>query len=125
MVTRAQLQPDHVEEDSHIIAKRKAIDVNNNVAQNINNQYPCRFVYNQSSSDLNILKQEISASTATCKEWLTASDRCKPVIPGKSYTEVLKTDLVSMHAKLCKKWSGHPAKVPSGQVCGVGEHCTH
>ena len=65
MVTRAQLQPDHVQEDCHNIAKSKDVAVNNNVAKNLNNQYPCRFVYNQSSSDLNILKQEISSSTAT------------------------------------------------------------
>ena len=54
-------------------------------------------MYNQSSSDLNILKQEISATRATWKEWLTASDRCKPVIPGKSYAEVLKTDSQSQY----------------------------
>ena len=39
-------------------------------------------MYNQSISDLNILKQEMLATRATWKEWLAASDSCKPVIPG-------------------------------------------
>ena len=34
----------------------------------------------------------MSATTATWRKWLAASDSCKPVIPGKSYAEVLKTD---------------------------------
>ena len=29
----------------------------------------------------------MSATRATWKEWLIASDRCKPVIPGESYAE--------------------------------------
>ena len=43
----------------------------------------------------------MSATRATWKEWLTASDRCKPVIPGKSYAEVLKTGSQSqcMHSR--------------------------
>ena len=49
-------------------------------------------MYNQSISDLNILKQEMLATRAIWKEWLALSDSCKPVIPGKSYAEVLKTD---------------------------------
>ena len=56
MVTRAHLQPDHVHEDFHHISKNKATFVHSSVEKNVNNQYPCRFVYNQSSSDLNILK---------------------------------------------------------------------
>ena len=53
-------------------------------------------MYSNSVSDLNALKQEISATKATWKEWLTASDRCRPVIPGKSHAfEVLKTDIYS------------------------------
>ena len=70
MVTRAQLQPDHVQEDSPNTAKSKAIVVNNNVGKNVNNQYPCRLLYNQCCSDLKILKQEICAYRATWKEWL-------------------------------------------------------
>ena len=38
------------------------------------------------------MKQEISATRATWRKWLAASDSCKPVIPGKSYAEVLKAD---------------------------------
>ena len=34
----------------------------------------------------------MSATRATWMEWLAASDSCKPVIPGKSYAEILKTD---------------------------------
>ena len=43
----------------------------------------------------------MSATRATWKEWLTASKRCKPVTPGKSYAEVLNTDSQSqcMHSR--------------------------
>ena len=67
-------------------------------------------MHNQSSSDLNILKQEMSATRATWKEWLTASDRCKPVIPGKSYAEVLKTDLQSQRMQSREKMGWPPSK---------------
>ena len=96
MVKKAHLQPDHVQNNFFLhISKNNAMCVHSNVGKIVNKQYPCRFVYSQSGSDLNILKQEISATRATWKEWLTTSDRCRPVIPGKSYTEVLKTDLQS------------------------------
>ena len=91
MVDRAQLQPDHVQENFQIFS-RNGPTVVYSTANVVNNQYSCRFVYNQSVSDLNILKQEISATRATWKNWLAASDSCKPVIPGKSYPNVLKTD---------------------------------
>ena len=52
-------------------------------------------MYSRSVSDLNILKQEMSDTKATWKEWLTASHRCRSVMPGKSYAEVLKIDLQS------------------------------
>ena len=92
MVTRAQLQPDHVQEDFFNSSKSDPTVVYITPANIVNNQYSCRFVYNQSVSDLNILKQEMSATRVTWKEWLAASDSCKPLIHGKSYAEVLKTD---------------------------------
>ena len=91
MVTRAQSQPDHVQ-DTCNFSKNGPTVVYSTPANVVNNQYSCRFVYNQSVSDLNILKQEMSATRATWREWLAASDSCKPVIPGRSYVEVLKTD---------------------------------
>ena len=92
MVSRAQSQPDHVQVDFCNTFENKPVFVHTSPGQIVNNQYPCRFVYNQSISDLNILKQEMLATRATWKESLAASDSCKPVIPGKSYAEVLKTD---------------------------------
>ena len=46
-----------------------------------------------------------------------ASDRCRPVIPGKPYAEVLKTDIYPT----CK---GNSAKngVATQQVCLEGKH---
>ena len=99
MVTRAHLQPDHVREDLNNMSRNKVTYVHSSVEKSINNQYPSRFVYNQSSFDLNILKQEILATRTTFEEWPIASDRYGPMIPGKSYAEVLKTDLQSQ----CKK----------------------
>ena len=113
MVTRAQLQPDHVQEDFHNTFKSKQKFVHTSPGIVVNNQYSCRFEFSQSIIDLNIFKQEMSATRATLKtilqrafcifwkEWLTASDRCKPVVPGKSYAEVLKTDSQSqcMHSR--------------------------
>ena len=52
----------------------------------------------------------MSATRATWKEWLTASDRCKPVIPGKSYAEVLKTDLQSQRMQSREKMGWPPSK---------------
>ena len=100
LVNRAQLQPDHVQEDFLILLITVVYSTPANI---INNQYSCRFVYNQSVSDLNILKQEMSATRATWREWLAASDSCKPVIPGKSYAEVLKTDLQLQCMNSCAK----------------------
>ena len=100
MVARAQSQPDHVQKNVQKFSKNGPTVVYNTPANVVNNQYSCRFVYNQSVSDLNILKQEMSATRATWRKWLAASDSCKPVIPGKSYAEVLKTDsqLKCMHS---------------------------
>ena len=100
MVTRAQSQPDHVQVDFCNTFQGKPGFVHTSLRQIVNNQYPCRLVNNQSISDLNILKQEMLATRATWKGWLAASDSCKPVIPGKSYAEVLKTDsqLQCMHS---------------------------
>ena len=92
MVTRAQSQLDHVQEDLLNSSKNGPTVAYGTCANIVINQYSCRFVYNQSVYDLNILKQEMSATRATCRAWLAASDNCKPVIPGKSYAEVLKTD---------------------------------
>ena len=126
MVTRAQSQPDHVQVDFWNTFQGKPGFVHTSLRQIVNNQYPCRLVYNQSISDLNILKQEMLATSATWKGWLAASDSCKPVIPGKSYAEVLKTDsqLQCMHS-FAKKWGGHPARALIGQTCWMGVPCTH
>ena len=43
------------------------------------------------------------ATRAAWKEWLTASDTCKPLIPGKSYADVLKTDSQSQCMHSCAK----------------------
>ena len=85
MDTRAQSEPDHVQEDFYNTSKSKQKFVHTSPKKVVNNQYPCRFVYSQSIVDLNISKQEMLATRATWKEWLTASHRCKPVIPSKSY----------------------------------------
>ena len=121
MVTRAQLQPDHAQEDFHNTSKSKQKFVHTSSGKVVNNQYSCRFVYSQSIVDLSIFKQEMSDTRATWKEWLTASDRCKPVIPGKSYAEVLKTDSQSQcmpsHAKNgVATQQGHPL----GKLAGWG-----
>ena len=92
MDNRAQSQPDHIKEDVCNTSKSKPTFVHPSPGKVVNNQYFCRFVYSQSIVDLDVLKQEMSATRATWKEWLTASDRCKPVIPRKSYAEVLRTD---------------------------------
>ena len=65
MVARAQLQPDHVQEDVQRFSKNGPTAVYNTPVNVVNNQYSSRFVYNQSVYDLNILKQEISASRST------------------------------------------------------------
>ena len=65
MVTRAQSQPDHVQEDFLNFSQNGPTVAYSTPAYVINNQYSCRFVYNQSVSDLNILKQEMSATRAT------------------------------------------------------------
>ena len=106
MVTRAQSQPDHVQVDFYNTFQNKPGFVHTSLGQIVNNQYPCRLVYNQSISDLNILKQEMLATRATWKGWVAASDSCKPVIPGKSYAEVLKTDsqLQCMHSRAKMGW---------------------
>ena len=62
IVKRAHLQPDHVQEDLLHISKNNATFVHRNVGKIVNKQYPCRFVYSQSGSDLNILKQEMWAT---------------------------------------------------------------
>ena len=92
MVDRAQSQSDHVQENFLDFSRDGPTVAYSTLPNVVNNQYPCRFVYNQSVSDVNILKQEISATRATWRKWLAASDSCKPVIPGKSYAEVLKAD---------------------------------
>ena len=118
LVSRAQLQPDHVQEDFLILLITVVYSTPANI---INNQYSCRFVYNQSVSDLNILKQEMSATRATWREWLAASDSCKPVIPGKSYAEVLKTDLQLQCMNSCAK-NGVATQQgrPLGKLAGLG-----
>ena len=99
MVDRAQLQPGQVQENFLDFSKNGPAVVYSTPANVVNNKYSCRFVYNQSVSDFNILKQ-ISVTRATWRKCLAASDSCKPVIPGKSYAEVLKTDsqLQCMHS---------------------------
>ena len=52
-------------------------------------------MFRNSVSDLKRLDQEISATKATWKEWPITSHRCKPVVPGKSYAEVMKTNHIS------------------------------
>ena len=121
MVARAQSQPDHVQENVQKCSKNGPTVVYNTLANVVNNQYSCRFVYNQSVSDLNILKQEMSATRATWRKWLAASDSCKPVIPGKSYAEVLKTDSqlkgMQNHAENgVATWQGRPL----GKLAGWG-----
>ena len=70
MVDRAQLQPDHVQENFLNFSKNGPTVVYSTPANVVNNQYSCRFVYNHSVSDLNILKQEMSATRATWRKWL-------------------------------------------------------
>ena len=57
MVTRAQSQPDHVQEDFHNTSKSKQKFVHTSSEKVVNNQYSCRCVYSQSIVDLNIFKQ--------------------------------------------------------------------
>ena len=65
MVNNTHLQPDHVQENLGNIFKNNAIVVKNKI---VNNQYSSRFVHSHSVSDLNISKQEMSATKATWKE---------------------------------------------------------
>ena len=65
MIDRAHLQADHVQENVPKISENGPTIVYNTPANSVNNQYACRFVYNQFVSDLNILKQEMSATRAT------------------------------------------------------------
>ena len=121
MVDRAQLQPDHVQENVLKLSKNGPTVVYSNPANVVNNQYSCRFVYTRSVSDLNILKQEMSATRATWRKWLAASDSCKPVIPGKSYAEVLKTDSQwkCMHSR-AKSGVATQQGRPLGKLAGWG-----
>ena len=96
-------QPDHVQVEFCNTFQGKPGFVHTSLRQIVNNQYPCRLVYNQSISDLNILKLEMLATRATWKGWLAVSDSCKPVIPGKSYAEVLKTDSELQYMHSCAK----------------------
>ena len=77
MVDRAQSQPDHVQENVPKFSKNGPTVVYSTPANVVNNQYSCRFEYNQSVSDLNILKQEMSATRATWRKWLAASDKTR------------------------------------------------
>ena len=63
----------------------------------------------------------MSATTATWRKWLAASDSCKPVIPGKSYAEVLKTDsqCKCMHSHAKNGVATHQGR-PLSKLAGWG-----
>ena len=72
---------------------------------------------------MNILKQEISATRATWRKWLAASNSCKPVIPGKSYAEVLKADsLLQCTRSHGKNGVATQQGRPSGKLAGWEYH---
>ena len=77
MVKKVHSQPDHVQENWKK-KQNSVIFVNNRDSKIVNNQYSSRFVYSHFVS-------------------VTASDRCNPEMPDKSYAEVLKTDLQSKY----------------------------
>ena len=59
------------------------------------------------------------ATRATWREWLAVSDTCKPVIPGKSYAKVLKTEsqFQFMHSRAkngVATQQGHPLGMLAG-----------
>ena len=63
----------------------------------------------------------MSVARATWRKWLAASDSCKPVIPGKYYAEVLKTDsqLQCMHSR-AKNGVATQRGHPLGKLAGWG-----
>ena len=78
MVHKVHIQPDCVQNQGNKVCK--------------NNKFAFRYVFNSSSCRKNVVT-ECQASRWEWMKWFNDSNSCKPVVPGKSFADVVRANL--------------------------------